>query len=68
MSESYLDCVRDEIAFRLHRGERLAEVEREVIAPARLSEDDRAALWLFAWSYPRKAKRETRGVHGVPAL
>jgi alkylhydroperoxidase family enzyme len=67
MSESYLDCLRDEIAFRLRRGERLAEVERELIAPARLSEDERAALWLFAWSYLRKAERDARRVNGLLA-
>jgi hypothetical protein len=51
MRESLLDCLRDEIAFGLDRRERLAEVERPLIegAPG-LSEHERAALWLFAWS------------------
>ena len=30
-------------------GAPLAEIEREVIEPARLAEDSRAALWLYAW-------------------
>jgi hypothetical protein len=52
MTESLLDCLRGEIALCLARGERLAEVEWRLIerAPG-LSEDERAALWLFAWSY-----------------
>jgi hypothetical protein len=30
-------------------GATLGEIEREVIDPAPLSEDSRAALWLYAW-------------------
>jgi hypothetical protein len=51
MRESLLDCLRDEIAFGLDRGERLAEVERSLIeGAAGLGEHERAAVWLFAWS------------------
>jgi len=41
-----------EIAARLDSGEDLRTVEAELIDPAaELSDDDRAGLWLFAWSY-----------------
>lgn len=54
MSESWLDYLRDQVALRLDRGERLAQLEGELIESAHgLSEDERAALWLFAWSYRR---------------
>ena len=40
------------IAARLDAGADLRTVEAELIEPAdELSDDDRAALWLFAWSY-----------------
>jgi hypothetical protein len=32
MTESLLDCLRDEVAFRLDGGERLTEVDHELIA------------------------------------
>jgi hypothetical protein len=52
MRECLSDFLRDEIALRLDDGEGLAEVDHELIERAsRLSEDERAALWLFAWSY-----------------
>ena len=54
-------CVREEIALRLERGASVAEVQDEVIEPAReLSEDERAALWLFAWSYQAPARAPSR--------
>jgi hypothetical protein len=38
-----------EIRDRLEEGATLVEVEREVIEPAPIDEERRAALWLFAW-------------------
>ena len=47
-----LEQLQDEIELRLDRGEPLADVEAEVVDSAgAASEDERAALWLFAWSY-----------------
>lgn len=47
------------IADLLDAGWSLAAVEREVIDPAQgVDEDERAALWLFAWS--RNATRPAR--------
>ena len=44
--------LRYQIAVRLDLGDDLATVEMESINPARwLSEDQRAVLWLFAWSH-----------------
>jgi len=43
--------LQDQLALRLDRGERLADVEGELIdAAVALSDDERAALWLFAAS------------------
>ncbi len=65
MDKSWSDCLRDEVASQLHRGEPLAVVERELIEPAQgLSEDERAALWRFAWSYRRPSKRDAGRLTG----
>lgn len=46
-----LDTIRTTIHQRLSRGAALEEVERELISESRaLSEDERSALWLYAWS------------------
>lgn len=68
MSEFLVDCLRDEIASRLHRGERLEAVERELIEPTHgLSEDERSALWLFAWCYPPIARSDAGRSTGASA-
>ena len=42
------------IATRLERGDTLEAVERDLIAPSGLPEDQQHALWLYAWSYPQR--------------
>jgi hypothetical protein len=46
--------LRAAIAARLERGDTLDAVERELIAPARLSDEQQSALWLYAWSLPKR--------------
>ena len=66
MTDSLIDHVRDELSFLLDHGASLAQLQDQVIelAPG-LSEDERAALWLFAWAYqphrllPREDRLET---------
>jgi hypothetical protein len=66
MPEALYDCVQDEVARRLDCGARLAEVDREVVeATPGLSEDERAALWLFAWSYEPGARHSARALRSV---
>jgi hypothetical protein len=40
------------IATRLERGD--TPVERELIAPSGLSEEEQSALWLYGWSHPTR--------------
>jgi len=55
----WLDGLQDEIAVRLDVGESLTDVQAELIETADgLSEDERAALWLFAWSYRESARHD----------
>ncbi len=52
--EELVDGLSEEIADSLNRGASLEDVERGLHASAcELSEDEQAALWLFAWSYAR---------------
>ena len=52
MAESLLDRLRDEVAARLEGGAGSADVQDELVETAQgLSDEERAALWLFAWSY-----------------
>jgi len=55
--------LQDVLALRLDRGERLADVEAELIdAAVALSDDERAALWLFAWSYHASERLDSQRV------
>ena len=49
-----------EIATRMRRGAKFAAVERDVIDPSPLSEAEKAALWLYGWSFVdwRRQRRE----------
>jgi hypothetical protein len=51
MSASPTD-LRDEIISKSRAGAGLRQLEEAVIEPAALDEDDKAALWLLAWSLP----------------
>jgi hypothetical protein len=42
--------VREEIIASVLAGVALAEIDRVVIEPAPLDEEEKAALWLLAWS------------------
>jgi hypothetical protein len=52
MPNFLIDHVRHELSFLLDRGASLAQLQDQVIESVPgLSEDERAALWLFAWAY-----------------
>jgi hypothetical protein len=60
MTQSLLGCLRDEAALRLEAGASAVDVQNELIEPASgLSEDERAALWLFAWAYRPAGGRQS---------
>ena len=49
-----------EIAFRMRRGDNFAAVETQVIDPSALTQAQKAALWLYGWSFVdwRRQRRE----------
>ena len=55
---SRLELEQRKIRKRMRRGGTLGEVESEVIDHSQLSLDQRAALWLYAWT--RLPKRKQR--------
>ena len=68
MPQSVLECLRDETALRLEAGAKPADVQRDLIETAPgLSEDERAALWLFSWAY-RPGKTRQRGAAPEPVV
>jgi len=46
--------LRAAIAMRLERGDTLDTVERELIVPSGLPEEQQSALWVYAWSHPKR--------------
>jgi hypothetical protein len=57
---STLKQLQGDVAVRMRRGETFASVEAEVIDPSGLSEAEKAALWLYGWSFVhwRRQRRE----------
>ena len=48
---STLNEYQADIALRMRRGDTFASVEDEVIDPSPLADREKAALWLFGWSF-----------------
>jgi hypothetical protein len=53
-----ITALLERIARRIADGQTLDQIEEGLIEPAELSEGQKAALWLFAWSFqPPRAQR-----------
>ena len=68
MSSERLDPAlgRARTAVRLHmsRGGSVDDVDAEIIEPSEFSAEEKAALWLYAWSYvPRRMQRRWADRH-----
>jgi len=60
--------LRAAIATRLERGDTLDTVERELIAGSELPEEQRDALWLYAWSHPNRPAADAQRLSVWAAL
>ena len=49
-------ALRETIDELVSDGVPLSDIERDVIEPSPLSEDSRAALWLYAWGCHERAR------------
>ncbi|HEX8744260.1 MAG TPA: hypothetical protein VF712_14105 [Thermoleophilaceae bacterium] len=53
-----LGRVRADVRRHMSRGGSVDAVDAEIIEPSGFSADEKAALWLYAWSYvPRRMQR-----------
>jgi hypothetical protein len=57
-------AVEHEIRKRMRHGDSIDDVDLEVIERSGLSGDQKAALWLYAWSFvPRRKQRASAELH-----
>lgn len=52
--------LQERIAAMMRCGAPLEEVESQVIDPCTLSADQKAALWLYAWSFMERGEQRDR--------
>jgi hypothetical protein len=56
--------IQEEIRRRMRHGESIDDVDLELIERTGLSQDEKAALWLYAWSFaPRRKQRASAELH-----
>ncbi len=56
--------ILDEIRGRMRHGDSIDDVDHELIERTGLSPDEKAALWLYAWSFvPRRQQRASAELH-----
>lgn len=56
--------ILQEIRARMRHGDSIDDVDLELIERSGLSQDEKAALWLYAWSFvPRRAQRASAELH-----
>jgi hypothetical protein len=59
-----LGRARTDVRRHMSRGGSVDDVDAEIIAPSDFSADEKAALWLYAWSYvPRRMQRRSAERH-----
>ncbi len=71
-----VETLQREVGSRLRRGDSFSTVEADVIEPSGLSEEGKAALWLYGWTYLEQGRtlyearqsriRRKAGRSGVP--
>ena len=56
--------IQEQIRRRMRDGDSIDDVDLEVIERSGLSSDQKAALWLYAWSFvPRRKQRASAELH-----
>jgi hypothetical protein len=65
---SSLKQLQEDVAIRMRRGDTFASVEADVIDPSGLSEAEKAALWLYAWSFVHWRLQRREAMARIDAL
>ena len=65
---STLKQLQGDVARRMRRGDTFASVEAEVIDPSGLSDAEKAALWLYGWSFVHWRRQRREAVAHIDAL
>jgi hypothetical protein len=65
---STLKQMQGDVAARMRRGDTFASVEAEVIDPSGLSDDEKAALWLYGWSFVHWRRQRAEAMAHIDAL
>jgi hypothetical protein len=60
-----MDALIEDIAREMRSGASLAEIEMTLIEPAPLDSDHKAALWMYAWSSHRPARRRDEALRNI---
>jgi hypothetical protein len=65
---STLELLQAEVAFRMRRGDTFASVEAQLIDPSGLSAAEKAALWLYGWSFVHWRHQRREAIAHIDAL
>jgi hypothetical protein len=65
---STLKQMQGDVAARMRRGDTFASVEAEVIDPSGLSDDEKAALWLYGWSFVHWRRQRAEATAHIDVL
>jgi hypothetical protein len=65
---STLEQLQAEVALRMRRGDTFASVEAQLIDPSGLSEAEKAALWLYGWSFVHWRRQRREAIAHIDAL
>jgi hypothetical protein len=65
---STLEQLQGDVAVRMRRGDTFGSVEAEVIDPSGLSEAEKAALWLYGWSFVHWRRQRREAMAHIDAL
>jgi hypothetical protein len=65
---STLKQLQGDVAVRMYRGDTFASVEAEVIDASGLSDAEKAALWLYGWSFVHWRRQRAEAAAHIDAL
>jgi hypothetical protein len=65
---STLKQLQDDVALRMRRGDTFTSVEAQVINASGLSDAEKAALWLYGWSFVNYRRQRREAIAHIDVL